>query len=173
MEAGAAGNVVQLRQLSLDAGGATVDESVIGTFSFAAGMKDLDVEFKKGSDVRFTFVARVTGVDTEDKYDGHGNIARTIRGHDFRVDQVELAELVNPRAYKTAAEAAAEEDAAGDGDEGALGGAEPVDDDGDPDPDAQAAADAEAERAAEEDAAPAAESEPEPDPFAGEPPAGA
>lgn len=149
MEAGAASNVVRMRQLSLDAGGATVDSSRIDGVTWAAGTKDLEGEFKKGSDVRMTVIMRTVGIHPVDKYDGHGNIAETIRGHDFRIDTVESIEVVNPRAYKTAAEAAAEEDAAGDGDEGAVGGGEP-------------AADASTEGDAPADQPPA---EPEDDPF--------
>lgn len=122
-------NVVPMRkQLSLDPGGATVDVSKIGGIAFAAGTKDLDdKEFKKGSDVRIVMVARVTETHFKDNYDGHGNISVTDRLHDLRVDAVESIELVNPRAYKTAAEYEAElAEKRAQEDDGAVGGGVPT-----------------------------------------------
>lgn len=105
------------RQLTLIAGGATVDTAVIGGVSFAAGTKELDAQFKKGDDVRIEVVARVTGVNCVDKYDAHGNIAETIRKHGLRVDEVRSVGLERAQAAVTAAEAQAEDDAREDGDE--------------------------------------------------------
>lgn len=95
------------------AGGATVDTSKIDSVRFAAGTKELDAQFRKGSDVRVTVIARVTGTPVDDKYDAHGNVAETIRGHRLRIDEVESIELVRADAAKTAAAAAAEGDPAG------------------------------------------------------------
>lgn len=156
MEA-AASNVSPIRQLSLDAGGRAPDKAIIGAFSWGAHTKDLDFEVPKGSDVKITLTARVTGVPNRDKYDAHGHVTQTIREHELRVDSIEAIEVVSARAYVTAAEAAAEEDAAGDGDDGAVGSGEPA-------PEDPAPAD---EQPAEEpapDAAPGAEAEG--DPFA-------
>lgn len=106
--------------LTLDVGGATVDAAVIAGVSFAKGTRDLDREFKKGSDVRITVVARVVDVGARDKYDGHGNISETTRRHSFRVDEVESVELVGTDNFVTVgqaaeAEAQAAADAAADG----------------------------------------------------------
>jgi hypothetical protein len=161
MEA-AASNVSPIRQLSLDAGGRAPDKAIIGAFSWGAGTKDLDFEVDKGADVRITLVARVTGVPNRDKYDAHGHVTQTVREHELRVDGIESIEVVKTRAFVTAAEAAAEEDAAGDGDDGAVGGGEAAPEDAapaeEPAPDEQPA-----EEAAP-DAAPGAEAEA--DPFA-------
>lgn len=106
--------------LTLDIGGATVDTSVIAGLSWAKGTKDLEREFKKGSDVRITLVARVTEVGAKDKYDGDGNISETVKGHKFRADELESIELVAEADFTTVAEAASADaeaaaDAAADG----------------------------------------------------------
>jgi hypothetical protein len=106
--------------LTLDAGGATVDVSEIASIKFAKGVRDLDREFKKGSDVRVTLVCRVVNADFPDKYDGHGNISETKRRHFLRADELESIEVVAERDFTTVSEAAAAEaqaaaDAAADG----------------------------------------------------------
>lgn len=147
----AASNVSPIRQLSLDAGGRAPDKAIIGAFSWGAHTKDLDFEVPKGSDVKITLTARVTGVPNRDKYDAHGHVTQTIREHELRVDNIESIEVVNPRAFVTAAEAAAEGDDP-EANDGAVGGGEP----------------APAEAATDGDDAPAEEpaQEPEADPFA-------
>lgn len=149
------------RQLTLIAGGATVDTSVIGGVSFAAGTKDLDAQFKKGDDVRIEVVARVTGVNCVDKYDAHGNIAETIRKHGLRVDEVRVVELERAQAAVTAAEAQAEDDARESGDEPAPEPAFEPDEGDDPnvDPDAEPEPEPEGDDG---------DLEPEPEPGAGE-----
>jgi hypothetical protein len=141
-------NVVPMRQLSLDPGGATVDVSAIGTISIPKELKDLEqVEFKKGSDVKITLTARVVDISFPDHYDSHGNIAKTERLHHLRVDDVESVDLVTARAYKTAAEYEEElaEKRAAEGD-GAVGGGIPTgegdaaDENPEPDPFADGAA---------------------------------
>lgn len=89
------------KQLSLSAGGATVDVSEIAGFGFAAGTKKLDGEFKKGADVEVTLRCRVTAVKLVDQYDSQGNVAVTVREHTLRVDEVASADLVNAQAYRT------------------------------------------------------------------------
>lgn len=154
-EPAAADNVVPMRkQLSLDPGGATVDTAKIGGITWAAGTKDLDEELVKGSDVRVTLVARVTGVPFDDKYDAHGHIAETIRSHDLRIDSIEQIETVSARAYTTAAEAEQElEEEQAKAADAPLGGEPAADDDG------------------EGAGKPAAEEEPEADPFGADDPA--
>lgn len=85
---------VGLAQLTLEAGGATVDTAVITSVKWGKDTRDLPGEFKKGSDVRITLLCRVTGTPFDDLYDGHGNIKETVRGHKLRVDEVEKVELV-------------------------------------------------------------------------------
>lgn len=111
-----ADNVVQMpKQLPLDAGGATVDVSKIGSVTFAANMKDLNIAIKKGSDVEVRFVARCTGVDFEDKYDAHGNVAVTERIHDLRIDEIKI-ESVNADRFKLAPAPEPEPDEEGEAD---------------------------------------------------------
>lgn len=93
---------VGLGQLTLDAGGATVDTSIITSVKWGKDTRDLPGEFKKGSDVRVTLLCRVTGVPVDDLYDGHGNIKETVRGHKLRVDEVEKVELVKRDAFTLA-----------------------------------------------------------------------
>lgn len=153
----AAEKVVPLRrQLSLDPGGATVDTAKVGGLTWAAGTKDLDEQLVKGSDVRITLVARVTGVPFEDKYDAHGNISETIRSHDLRIDTIESIETVRARAYTTAAEAEQElEEEREKAAEAPLGG-EPADGDGEPPAEEPAADESEADPFADGDSAPSA-----------------
>lgn len=125
--ASAAENVRALRpQITLDVGGATADSSEIKGLSWAAGTKELDREFKKGDDVRIVLTGRVVGVPIDDKYDGHGNVRETIRGHKIRVDDVELVELAGSGRFKTTAQAAAEEAEAAEAAAAAEGGAAPA-----------------------------------------------
>lgn len=92
-----------MQQLSLDAGGATVDTSVIDGVKFAKGVKDLEEGLTKGSDVHLTIIARVTDVKLTDKYDAHGNVAETLRKHTLRIDGLDVVS-VTPEQYKIAAE---------------------------------------------------------------------
>lgn len=78
---------VGLGQLTLEAGGATVDTSRIASVKWGAETRDLDGQFRKGDDVTVTLTARVTNVAFEDKYDAHGNVTETIRKHTLRVDE--------------------------------------------------------------------------------------
>jgi hypothetical protein len=97
-------------QLTLNIGGATVDVAAIKSITWAAGTRELPREFKKGDDVEVTFRARVLGAGGKDKYDAHGNIALTTRGHDLRVDELVSAEVVSSRPFKTKAPAEPPED---------------------------------------------------------------
>ena len=85
-------------QLTLDAGGATVDTSKIGSLKWGAETQDLGDEFQKGSDVELKIFARVTDVRLQDKYDAHGNVSETIRYHVVRADRVEVLGVTPDRA---------------------------------------------------------------------------
>lgn len=147
------------RQLTLVAGGATVDTSTIASVKFAKGTREIQSEFKKGDDVIVTFVARVTDVKLGDKYDGHGNIAETVRGHALRIDELRSIGLERAQAAVTAAEAQAADDAADDGEDPAP---EPAfDPEPDPDDDGEPGD-------GEGDDAPEPEPEPDPDDFGDE-----
>jgi hypothetical protein len=89
-------NVRQMpQQLSLIAGGATVDTSTIGSIKWGAETRDLDGQFQKGDDVAVALVARVVKVEFEDKYDAHGNVTETIRRHTLR-------KIAEPAAFTVA-----------------------------------------------------------------------
>lgn len=89
------------RQLSLIAGGATVDTAKIGSLTFAALVAELERELPKGADVELRIVARVTAVDITDKYDSYGNVKETVRAHDLRIDQLTI-EGVQSDSYELA-----------------------------------------------------------------------
>lgn len=93
------GQVVRMQQLTLDAGGATVDSAEIASVKWAAGTKPLTREFKKGSDIEIRLIARVVEVKVKDVYDAHGNISETIRGHVLRVDDTKSVKVANEEAY--------------------------------------------------------------------------
>jgi hypothetical protein len=78
---------VGLGQLTLDAGGATVDTSRIGSVKWGAETRDLEGQFRKGDDIAIALVARVVEVKLRDVYDAHGNVKETIREHVIRVDE--------------------------------------------------------------------------------------
>jgi hypothetical protein len=101
MARGAAAEAVGLAQLSLIAGGATVDTSTIGSIKWGAETRDLEGQFRKGDDVTLTLTARVTDVTFSDKYDAHGNVTETIRKHTLRVDE-QSAKVAAAEAYTVA-----------------------------------------------------------------------
>lgn len=92
---------VGLGQLTLEAGGATVDTSTIGSIKWGAETRDLDGQFRKGDDVAIALVARVVNVSFEDKYDAHGNVTETIRKHTLRVDE-QSAKVAQAEAFTVA-----------------------------------------------------------------------
>jgi hypothetical protein len=108
----AAQQAVGLGQLTLDAGGATVDTSRIGSVKWGAETRDLEGQFRKGDDIAIALVARVVEVKLRDVYDAHGNVKETIREHVVRVDE-QSAKVAKAEAFTVVAD----DPDAGDGEE--------------------------------------------------------
>lgn len=98
------------QQLSLNVGGATVDQAVLGSIRWAAEVNEIDQDFKKGDDVLITVRARVTDVKIRDTYDAHGNVSATVKTFGLRGDDLVECSLGTPEAYKATLES--EDDAA-------------------------------------------------------------
>lgn len=92
------------QQLSLNVGGATVDQGLLGSIKWAKEVNEIEQDFKKGDDIIVSVRCRVLGAKPLDHYDAHGNISKTTKTFILRADDLIDCHTDTPEAYKVPVE---------------------------------------------------------------------